>query len=241
MIHRSPEESARFGRAIGRASIPAEAPADAIQSMLDELARSPLDLVVLRYPSTHVTWFEKLSACGAFSAIFADALLYFAWEDRGEALAAGHPVIARDEIDGATVSLMIGEIFAGYRNHYHANSLLDPALVAAGYVEWARRVAAHPENPLIALHVDGQPAAIAVIDGSSGEWDVALAGVMPEHRGRGVYGDLILATMAAARAAGLDSVKISTQSHNVQVVRTWERLGWRMAGAYLTVHLERQR
>ncbi len=114
-------------------------------------------------------------------------------------------------------------------------------MVAVGYAEWAQRVAAHPENPLIGLQVEEGPAALAVIDGSSGEWDIALAGVMPEQRGRGVYGDLIVATMAAARAAGRDTVKISTQSHNVQVIRTWERLGWRMTGAFLTVHLERQR
>ncbi len=240
-IHTSPEESQRFGRAVGRATVPHDAPQSWIQRFIPELGRSAFDLVILRYPSSSVTAFECLSTCETFTPIFADTLLYFAWEDRGGDLVVGRPVIARDEIDELIVSSMISEIFAGYRNHYYANSRLDPALVAVGYAEWAQRVAGRPDNPLIGLLVDERPAALAVIDGSSGEWDVALAGVMPEQRGRGVYGDLILATMAAARAAGRDTVKISTQSHNVQVIRTWERLGWRMTSAFLTVHLERQR
>lgn len=237
-LRTSEEESRRFERRVARAAIASDADPSWVDGVLAEAVSSTFDLVIVRYPSSHVQAFERFSAQPGCKAIFADTLLYFAWDDHGEDLPFAHEIAERDEIDAETISGLIETIFTGYTNHYHANSALNAEYIAAGYAEWAQAVAADSQNPLVVLRVGGIDAAIAVVDRSSGQWDIVLAGVMPSFRGRGVYRELVTATMSAARQDRQATVKISTQSHNVQVIRTWEKLGWRMTAAYLTAHLE---
>ena len=138
----------------------------------------------------------------------------------------------RRTTNGAAVSDVPGlitEIFAGYRDHYAANEHLDAELVAVGYAEWATSVATDAANVVVAVCDDGSVVeGLAVVDTGGDVWDVVLAGVRPAARGRGAYGRLMADVMARARADGQRAVRISTQSHNLPVMRTWERLGWRI-------------
>lgn len=232
----SPTESARFGRRVARAVLSSDDDAAALvgDERLDEH-----DLVIVRFPAALVRAFDLLARAPGRHVVYADTLLYFRWDDDGRPLAAERTVVHRDGIDPGDVGRVVSRTFAGYVNHYAANPRLDASLVADGYAEWATSVASDPANELVANLVDEEIAGLAVIDASGPEWDVVLAGVAPEHRGGGAYGDLMTAVMARARAAGRSSVLISTQSHNVQVMRTWERLGWRIVSATVTAHLER--
>jgi len=203
------------------------------------LAADPHDLVILRYPSAMVRAFDHLSSVSGRRAIYADTLLHFRWTDDGRELSPSHPRVHRGAIELSGVASLVEMTFLGYSNHYAANPRLDASKVAVGYAEWATNIATDPRSILVANEVAGHIAGLAVIDASRGEWDVLLAGVVPAFRGEGMYGDLITSVMVEARAAEQPSVVISTQSHNIQVMRTWERLGWRVTGSLVTVHLER--
>ncbi len=234
----SPSESARFGRRVARVALHDETE---VAMLCSQVAVDEHDLVIVRYPARWVRAFDQLSSVVGRAAIYADTLLYFRWDDDGRELAPTRPSVTRDSIDAAIVPATVSGIFSDYVNHYVANPRLDRSLVAIGYAEWAASVAADESNVLIANHVDGDIAGLAVIDSRGDDWDVVLAGVSPEHRGGGVYGDLMLSVMQHARTANRPAVLISTQSHNVQVMRTWERLGWRITSATITVHLQRER
>lgn len=232
----SPSESARFGRSVGRLALTEDSQ---VATACALLASDAHDLVILRHPSSMVRAFAELAKVPGRRAIYADTLLYFRWVDDGCELSPSRPWLGRDAIEEGSVAAVVEATFAGYLNHYAANPRLDATQVAVGYAEWATNVATNPVNVLVANSVDGEIAGLAVIDASHDEWDVVLAGVAPTHRGGGLYGDLMTSVMAEARAAGQRSVLISTQSHNIQVMRTWERLGWRIISATVTVHLER--
>ncbi|MCB0386143.1 MAG: hypothetical protein KDD43_12185, partial [Bdellovibrionales bacterium] len=51
------------------------------------------------------------------------------------------------------------------------------------------------------------------------------------------YGRLLGGMIAEARQAGVRRVEISTQVHNVDVQRVWQKLGFRIFDTELTIHL----
>ncbi len=232
----SPSESARFCRTVARAVLHEESD---VSMLCSELTTTDHDLVMVRYPARWVRAFDQLSSVADRTAIYADTLLYFRWDDDGRELAPSRTSVTRSAIDAAEVPPTVASIFSDYVNHYVANPRLDASLVSIGYAEWAASVAGDESNVLVAIHVGGSIAGLAVVDTQGSEWDVVLAGVTPQQRGGGVYGDLMTSVMQHAREAGQSSVLISTQSHNIQVMRTWERLGWRIVSSTITVHLER--
>lgn len=240
VIRESESESNRFACSVGRVALGTR-DAALIDGLVAELPASRHDLIILRYPARWVEVFDRLTRVGGYRCIFADTLLYFEWTDSGEPLECSRPTAGAERVAAEAVGGLIEEIFADYTNHYSANPQLDRGLVAAGYAEWATGVALDPRNEVVAVMEDGDVAGLAVVDTCGDEWDIVLAGVRPDARGRGAYGDLIVAAMERARSHGRSAVRISTQSHHAQVMRTWERLGWRITDAFVTVHLQRDR
>lgn len=238
VICESVSESVRFGCAVGRVALGVD-DAALVDELVAALSTSRHDLVIVRYPARWVDVFDRLTRIPESRAIFADTLLYFEWDDVGDPMSCSREVLGADRVLTATVGELIEEIFADYTNHYAANPRLDRALVAAGYAEWATSVALDDANEVVAVLEGDEIAGLAVVDTRGDEWDIVLAGVRPAVRGRGAYADLMVAVMQRAREHGRTAVRISTQSHHAQVMRTWERLGWRITGAFVTVHVQR--
>ncbi|MFC7381537.1 GNAT family N-acetyltransferase [Sphaerisporangium rhizosphaerae] len=234
----SPLETARFGRTVERLTVTADSPAR-LDDVREAILASTAEVLVLRYPAEHVTWYAGLTGLGR-TALFADALVY--WH-----LVAGRgrppepsPDLGTRPISGAVeVEDLVDAIFSGYANHYAANPLFTAAQATAGYREWALRSA--EEGHCLALHDPGTQAllGLATLDEDGPATEILLAGVVPSAQGRGLYGHLLKGVEDRALARGATRVLISTQAHNVRVQRAWSRYGFEPVRTVLTVHLLR--
>lgn len=237
VLRDSPAESARFGLRIDRLVVPERAPLDAVRGVL---AGSDADVVIARYPAARLETARILWAAGR-TTIPAGTLMYWRADPGGtvrpgpDARFSTGGVTAGDE---QTVADLIARAFAGYRNHYAADPLLDPAHAATGYVEWATTTALAGDATTV-LREGGEAIGIATVTARDDEWEIELAGIVPEHQGRGRYAHLLDGVHRRAVEAGARSVVISTQASHSGVQRAWARAGYLPVGAVETVHLVR--
>ena len=204
---------------------------------------SEADVVILRYPSRAVDLFSGLMALPGHEPLFADSLMYWECDLTGaEGLPPISPGLSVVKVPPGDVAPMVRSVFAHYPNHYAANPLFEESAALDGYVEWATTLLGQGNTVCLALTEDAAiRAAFAVIDFTSSVPDIRLAGVHPEHAGRGRYRDLIAAAMCEAEGEGSERIAISTQVHNVAVMSTWAKLGWKPVSSCTTVHLVRRR
>ena len=220
----SPYETARFGLRIFRGS-PVSTDASAL---IEELRRERVDVAILRVPAAAHELAETISAAG-MPSIVADALVHYAADlsARSSEVSDGASLRLRraNGRDAASLVSMVRQIFAGYPTHYHANPLFDPERILDGYAEWAVRHTEPNEEGRLAwiIEVDGQDAGFSCVevvpDGSTARG--VLNGVLPDHRGRGIYRDILRAMLARFAADGVKRFAISTQAHNTAVQRVW--------------------
>jgi hypothetical protein len=90
------------------------------------------------------------------------------------------------------------------------------------------------------LEADGVVVGVATASSAESEWEIELAGIVPDRQRGGLYAHLLRGIHDGARHAGADRVVISTQSHNIGVQRAWARLGYEPIDAIETVHLVRE-
>lgn len=230
-------ESARFGLEVMRGKqleVDSKAVAKAILA-------SECDLAIIRVPSAA----GGLHGVSRWSLplIHADTLVYYKC-DLGSYTPAGlrNPdLVFRRAIsdDLQALRALIAETFLGYKSHYHANPLLAPAQILAGYQEWAEGHALSPERTLWIAERDGRLAAFAACsetaDGRTGEG--VLYGVSPSESGGGIYGDLIRYTQADFAARGFSTMLVSTQVNNFAVQKVWAREGFHLFEAWDTYHI----
>jgi RimJ/RimL family protein N-acetyltransferase len=250
----SPVESARFGVSIARLTVGCELPTNgpefdaAATAVSDALARSPDDVVVVRYPAQAIRLGPVIAQSGR-DVLPAGALTY--WGASADSVPVitdnGLDVVPATRLPGSAADVermvddMIADSFAGYGNHYLANPLLDSGAALAGYQEWARRSLSGDRDALVLVD-SGRPIGMATLaeshDGRA-HLEVLLAGLIATAQGRGSYGVLLAACAAKARRRGLGRLIISTQVHNVRAQRAWARLGLRPFAAVETVHAVR--
>lgn len=237
-------DTRRFGFPVARVLVGRDTTdADAATRIIEDLGRLEPEVAVARWPADRVRLAGELVRRG-LRVLPADTLVYWAGP-------AGAPADGPAAAEAVTLSAsphlvpvvesLVAATFADYPTHYLASSDFRPELVLAGYVDWAARSARErPEDVLLRL-VEGVPVAVATtarVDAGRAT-EVLLAGTHPDHRGRGVYGELLAGVLAGARAAGREQVVISTQASNTAVQRVWCRLGLRPVSAWTTVHLRR--
>ncbi|WP_433515865.1 GNAT family N-acetyltransferase [Nonomuraea sp. CA-143628] len=235
LTRESPLESARFGRSIERLAVSGSS----FAAVREAVVRSTADVIILRYPADHVSWYAQLTALGR-TAVFADSLVY--WRLRAGAGRApeASPDLRAAELTGtAVIEDLVSDIFLSYGNHYLANPLFNAADALAGYQEWALRSAA--EGGCLALldRPDSRVLALATLDEAESRTEILLAGVISKAQGRGLYAHLLKAVEDRTLARGGDEVVISTQGHNTRVQRAWARYGFEPVRTVLTVHLVR--
>jgi GNAT superfamily N-acetyltransferase len=233
----STEESRLFGLAVHRLEIPLQAKYD-FDDLVQEIASIEADLIILRFPCTRVDWMGRLAFHRPdLEIIHADTLMYWTHTPTGSVdaiqWAVQHPPAASEAGEA------IQSIFAGYRNHYAANPLLEAVDPAEAYRRWT---VTHIENggEAMALSHDSQIVAVATLTRPTDHVEVLLAGVIPESRGRGVYESLLSAVADWVGGGNASTIVISTQAHNTGVQRAWARFGFLPTAAFDTIHLMRR-
>lgn len=227
-------ESDRFGVSVDRVSVSAAAKVS-VEEVLDAVAASDADVVVLRYPAREVGWFARLMT-GDRAVLLADGLVYWSLPVGGGRRPEPVPELVtaiETDLDDEVVGAVVADIFGDYGNHYCANPLFDKALALAGYQQWARRSIA--AAGAVTLRGPGEGlVGLATVDHAGHVTEIELAGIVPAEQGRGRYRHLLA---AAEDAATGDRLVISTQTHNTGVQRAWSRYGFEPVHSLLTVHL----
>jgi hypothetical protein len=237
-VTQSELDSRRFGYRIGRGRLDGAADLGALRAEL-----AGYDIAIVRAPLEDPLLPAALAGLAGYRAFTADHLLY--WEWRGGAVAPvplppGYRVLTCD--DPGRVVPVLRSSFAGYRNHYAANPLLDPAGALEGYVEWTGQLMGSGHATTVVVEDDrAAVVAFGIVDWSPPAPDIRLAGVGAGAQGGGVYGHLIRDLMAAAEDRERLPLQISTQSSNTNVMRAWARLGFVPVETLATYHLVAER
>lgn len=239
-IAAAPLETDRFGFQVGRLHLGRTEEVEPEQ-IAARVARSGLDVVVVRYPAAASTWFARLRTEG-YHLIHADTLVYYRRSlVPPPSPLAGYTTRVATERDLPTIASLVTDMFDGYGNHYLSNPLFRRSETLAGYVEWAEHyVCAGGGRAGVMLEDtgDGSIVGLATVEtGPPGE--IALAGLASEHRGRGRYPALLQAAGLHLAAAGCTEMLISTQIHNVRAIRGWSSSGFAFDSAFQTVHFVR--
>lgn len=129
--------------------------------------------------------------------------------------------------------------FRGYESHYHADDRLDSAKCDEIQVDWAQRACVSKDvaDTVLVAESEGSLAGYFILKSNTAEEaDVAVAAVIPDHRGTGVYEALVVHSMHWAAARGASRITGLVQATNVAVQRTPMKLGWVPQYAYYTLH-----
>lgn len=212
--------------------------------LFHEIVTNAADIAILRIPAGTGQQLQLLGRYG-LHPIHADTLVYYQVP-----LVAHEPKPLRNhdlvfaeatERDALELNTLVTGAFDGYVSHYHANPRLDPALILAGYAEWAAGYLAGRGHGRIAWVARRNGVILAFIccshDEQKQECEVVLNGVHPDHWGGGIYGDVIRHTQAQYRQRGYRTMKISTQIWNFAVQKVWNREGFVLDQAYDTFHV----
>lgn len=238
LLGHSPLDSARFGIHIQRANIGADTP---VALAVEAIRASSADLIIARLPAGLCAIPNALQQRGE-TLIHADTLVYY--DTPLPASTGKHAANVRraGSADLESIRGIAAAAFRDYRAHYAANPLLPAAQVLDGYIEWAQS-RADPSNPSSEtwLVLDGQaPAGFATCDLRDEGVEIVLNAVHPAFARRGHYATLLRHLLHHYAAAGMTSLKVSTQVWNYAVQRQWTRAGLLLASAYDTFHIDRR-
>lgn len=227
-------DSDRFGLRIGRLELGAVGDAEP-EAVVALFLRSGLDLLVLRYPVAHADWFARLLSPDV-DVLHTDTLVYYR-----KAIEHVTPppfaVTRGTAADAALVRDLVLEGFADYQSHYRADPLLDEDAALAGYVAWATSFLDGDGRTLMVLRDDdAQPVAWAGLRLTPPS-EIVLGGVCRHAAGRGVYSSILAGAESIFADLGERECWISTQVHNLPVIRTWASNGYRFEAGFNTVHL----
>lgn len=236
----SPVDGRRFGYRVSRATLPAVDEKRLLREIIDE----GVDIAILRAPAGASSRLHRLAKYG-MAPIHADTLVYYQ-----ASLGSHEPRPLRNadlvfsiagQADQAELASLVSTTFGDYVSHYHANPLLAPADILAGYAEWALAYCANDSTGRTTWVARRQGTIVAFAccseEPDARTCEGVLFGVHPGHAGGGLYGDLIRFTQAHYRGLGYDTMDVSTQIWNAAVQKVWGREGFVFSRAYDTFHV----
>jgi len=212
------------------------------EQLREVLIKNAVDLAIISIPVERKDALLTIQRIG-FPYILADILVYF-YLDLNEyvpeispnkpgtefvQLAAGHvPILDK----------LIAEIFKGYQNHYTANPLLSLDLITA-YQEWMQSYISATDQGRIGWLVknSGKYVAFVTCQFSAKKSEISLTGIVPEARGRGLFGKVIRFILSYFKDHGGSEIQVSTQLHNYAAQRSYNREGFIIDQAFLTIHI----
>jgi GNAT superfamily N-acetyltransferase len=237
VVSESRVESDRFGLRIGRVHVGSDVDVAELES-----ACAGHDVVILRCAADQVGLPFRLLGLRDVCAFTADHLSIWRWEVSEPPhveLPEGWTVAP--STDSAVVEAVVRDAFSDYRNHYRANPLFDGAAALDGYVDWAHALMRQSvEACAVLVEPTGEAVGVALTDWEQDVPDIKLAGIRSRAQGKGRYGALLAHVMRQARNRERSALTISTQSHNVNVMRAWSRLGFVPVETLATMHLVRR-
>jgi len=240
LLHESSLDSERFGLRVFRVRA---AEVDGGRLFKEILARE-VDVAIVRLPAGSGSQLQRLGRYG-MHPIHADTLVYYRvpLADREPQPLRNDDLLFAEATadDAGELKALVSGTFDGYVSHYHANPRLDPALILAGYAQWAAGYLAGEDQGRITwvARRNGVIVAFACChhDEQQQECEGVLYGVHPDHAGGGIYGDLIRYTQTQYRARGYQTMTVSTQIWNLAVQKVWGREGFVLDCAYDTFHI----
>jgi GNAT superfamily N-acetyltransferase len=231
---RSEMDTGRFGFPVGKAY---DISAAALPRVLEESRALGLRLLLARCSSRDWPTVHALEANG-FRLM--DTMLYLRRE-LAPRDAAPLPAGIRPARPGesAEVAAVAGRAFAGYLGHYNTDPRLDPGKVAQIYPSWAARATADRTvaDQVLVAESGGRIAGFGALKSmGDGVVDAMLYAVDPAHRGRGLYRDLLAASLAWSREAGFSRIEYSTQLANTAAQAAVLKLGFLPDRSSYTFH-----
>jgi dTDP-4-amino-4,6-dideoxy-D-galactose acyltransferase len=105
-------------------------------------------------------------------------------------------------------------------------------------VWWRKSLSGELAQAVCVAEVGGRPVAYATAAAPQGgrEASIGLVGVAPAWQGRRLGGAVVSGLCAELGGMGLERVRVPTQASNVQALRLYERLGFRVCETRLIYH-----
>jgi len=234
----SPVETGRFGLRVFRGTLEELNE----QDILDAVVAHDIDIVILRLPAEKEHQLHRLNRTG-LPWLAADTLVWYESDltryDPKEPERKDIAFLPTRPEHAASLDELVADIFTGYHNHYASNPLLGREAIVASYQDWTRNYITDEAKGRISWLVrkDENFVAFVTCAFSRDRAEIVLNGVRPSAAGQGTYTDLVRFVQRHFKSRGVDKLRISTQSHNYAVQRIWNREGFRLRNAVVTIHV----
>ena len=229
-------ETARFGIVAAHVTDPL-----ALPESIDKAARDAgVRMLTVRLPANDL---RRVHAFEDAGYRLMDTLVYYSrgLDDLSDRHVMPEGISVRQAVpeDAGAVVKVAQAGFAGYIGHFHVDPYLDSAAADAAYVEWAEVSTARTSSAAPVLVAESGAAIVGFLTLrhiNPKEMELVLSAVYPSYQGKGLYGSLVNAALALAKAHGALQVVTSTQINNYSVQRVWSRLGFWHSRSLYTLH-----
>ncbi|MEE4237753.1 MAG: GNAT family N-acetyltransferase [Anderseniella sp.] len=229
-------ETARFGIVAARVTDPEAGP-----EMIEAAARAAsVQMLTVRIPTQDLPRVHAFEEAGYR---LMDTLVYYSRHlddlPARPVLAEGISIRQAVPEDAGAVAAVARAGFRDYIGHYHADPRLDATAADAAYVEWAETSTAStsPAAPALVAERGGKVVGFLTLRSNSPEeMEIVLNAMAPASQGQGIYGMLVDAALALAKANDSLRVITSTQINNYAVQRVWTRFGFFYYRSLYTFH-----
>lgn len=186
--------------------------------------------------------YDTIEALEALGFLLKDTLVYYESALDGSRLRSGKSATAiRVAVtsESEKVGGVAKEAFSDYFSHYHADQRFDEGKVQEAFVDWARRCCSLPSvaDAVLVAEERGEFTGFAALRlNTAEEGDGVLFGVHPSYRRRGIFRDLLIASMDWISTHGRSRMTYSTQINNYTVQRVLVQCGFSLYQATYTFH-----
>jgi len=233
-------DSQRFGLVIYRALLE---DIDA-QSLLNQILEHNVDTAIIRVPTVKLSQLHRLEKT-AMPFIVADTLAFY---EKKLGNIPFQEISNKDltfELAGPEqhpeLDQIVRKTFGSYVNHYRINPFFDNHNVTEGYLDWMRSYAEGDPNRVCWLIRKNDD----VIGFSTfnfehdGRAEGILYGVLDNHRGKGIFKDIMRYAQNFAKERGdVDYMRTTTQIENISVQKSWIAEGFSISSTQNTIHID---
>jgi GNAT superfamily N-acetyltransferase len=231
-------ESQRFGKEIFRGNFDVLN----ISTLQDFYTMNDPDILIFRIPVSEQYKMHQLSELNK-DIINADTLVYYQVDVKKAVLnytEKNDLTIINGSNSSEVFENMIKKIFYNYQNHYYSNPLINREKIAEGYAEWAVNTINSGQNHNLLAFINNIPVGFLTCSYNNDYADIILNGVLPEYQNRGIYTEMIRHVKNYLYELKVPILKISTQIQNIGVQKVWNREGFVLKSAYVTIHLNKK-
>ncbi len=232
-------ESRRFGKDIFRGNI------DVFDLSVFEkfYKKNDPDILIVRLPVGEQHKLYQLNGLNK-DIIHADTLVYYQVDlDKTTYEPIKNKDLVFQHADDSYKSVfenLVPKIFSNYTNHYFSNPLLDRRKITEGYTEWVINSISIPNNLHILVYTNSEPVAFITCSYHPNSAEIILNGVIPAYEGKGIYTDIVRYVKNYFNSLNIPVLRVSTQIQNFSVQKVWNKEGFILTNAYITVHLNKK-